>query len=389
MKNPSCGIALLAVQGNLYARLRPRPRGGLCVVWISNYQLLHKQNGMNRKVIIGAVVLLVIVVGAGGGYYWWTGTPQYSLLQLKSAIDRGDQTTALSYFDSDAIFNTLWSQVETQMTAEVSQASQSGGSLGTLGAMFAQGLIESIKPEVQQKFIASLDTGIMSTSSTATATTTAGVGSLLANKVTISVSGGIATVSLGNGIGLTMDHTSHSHWTIVAISGLLNPSNFVPSSASATSVPASLSAASSAAPASQAPNTNAKFGVKTEVVSLSGQDYKVSLTVDAPQLYQSTDQYTLPQTGDEFVTVLVRYDNSSSGPISYSDMGFSLVDAQSDRYQPYIVGRDPQLGTGAILNSGQSAQGYITFEAPVGTAVDSLKVHYETPDGAASLDFSS
>ena len=102
---------------------------------------------MHTKRIIAVCVALVLVVGVVGGgyYYWWIGTPQYSLLQLKDAVSRGDSTTALSYFNTDAIFNNLWTQVEAQASVEEAQATQSGGELGTLGAMIGQGILESIK----------------------------------------------------------------------------------------------------------------------------------------------------------------------------------------------------------------------------------------------------
>src|ERR1700677_3984542 len=145
---------------------------------------------MHTKRIIAVCVALVLVVGAigGGYYYWWIGTPQYSLLQLKDAVSRGDSTTALSYFNTDAIFNNLWTQVEAQASVDEAQASQSGGALGTLGAMIGQGLLESIKPEVKQKFVQSLDTGVMSAASS-TAAATSSVASVLQSMPTISTNG--------------------------------------------------------------------------------------------------------------------------------------------------------------------------------------------------------
>jgi|GEM_PF-6458219 hypothetical protein len=335
-----------------------------------------------RITVICVVLVLVAGVIGGGYYYWWTGTPQYSLLQLKDAVNRGDSTTALSYFNSDAIFDNLWVQVEAQASAQEAQESQSGGAFGSLGAMIGQSLIENLKPQIKQKFVESLDAGIMNSASSTTAAATTSVASALQNTPTISSTGATTTVAFGSGISFEMTQESHSHWVVVAIDGLLNASSLVPSAPAAAGTPGVVQS-------TQAPQTSQKFGTKTELVSLNGQDFKVSLTISSPQLYQSTDQFTQPQTGNEFITVLVRYDNESGGAISYSGSDFSLVDAQSNRYQSDILGRSPQLGSGAVLNSGQSAQGYVTFEVPVGTGVAGLKVHYESPDSEISFDFSN
>ncbi len=71
------------------------------------------------EIIVGILVVLAVVVG--GAYYWWTGTPQYALSQIKKAYATQDVELAFTYIDFDAVFESMWSDMQNEMTADMSK----------------------------------------------------------------------------------------------------------------------------------------------------------------------------------------------------------------------------------------------------------------------------
>lgn len=77
---------------------------------------------LNKKFVfvgIGVIVLLGVI---GGGYYWWTGTPEYSVSQIKKAIETHNSELGLKYIDTDVIFENLWTDMKTELMKETEKA---------------------------------------------------------------------------------------------------------------------------------------------------------------------------------------------------------------------------------------------------------------------------
>jgi hypothetical protein len=178
---------------------------------------LKKRNFLQpRFLLTGLAVLLVISAAIGGGYYYWTGTPQYTLEQLRTAYQTHDVDLALKYIDTDAVFDTLWTQIEAQM---VTQASQSTDSWSTIGTMIGQGMVEGMKPALKEKF----ETGL--TDAIKTGTTTSQVQDAV-QKGKIVRSGDEYIVDTGTAIKLDLKKEDGQHyWRVVAIEGIYDPSS--------------------------------------------------------------------------------------------------------------------------------------------------------------------
>jgi len=102
---------------------------------------------LNKKIIfvgIGAIVLLGVI---GGGYYWWTGTPEYSISQIKKAIETHNPELGLKYIDTDAIFENLWTDMKTELMKEIEEAE----GFEAFGMMLGIQLAESMKPALKEQ----------------------------------------------------------------------------------------------------------------------------------------------------------------------------------------------------------------------------------------------
>lgn len=97
-------------------------------------------------VVMGVVVLFGLI--GGGYYYWWTGTPEYSITQIKKAIETHNPELGLKYIDTDAIFENLWIDMKTDLMGEALEAEEFEG----FGMMLGLQLVEGMKPALKEEF---------------------------------------------------------------------------------------------------------------------------------------------------------------------------------------------------------------------------------------------
>lgn len=96
------------------------------------------------SVIVGVFILLVVI---GGGYYWWTGTPEYSLFQIKKAIKTHNPELGLKYVNSDTVFENFWLDTKSELLKGTEEAE----GFEALGMMFGLQLAESMKPAMKEQ----------------------------------------------------------------------------------------------------------------------------------------------------------------------------------------------------------------------------------------------
>ncbi|HVZ11360.1 MAG TPA: hypothetical protein VG941_03040 [Candidatus Paceibacterota bacterium] len=103
----------------------------------------------NKFVLIGiGAVILLIAVGLGG-YYWWTGTPEYSLGQLKKAMDTHNPELGLKYVDTDAVFESFWTEFKDKITSEALTQPKDG--FEAFGTLLGLQLVENMKPTIKKQ----------------------------------------------------------------------------------------------------------------------------------------------------------------------------------------------------------------------------------------------
>lgn len=164
---------------------------------------------------------MILVVGmVWGGHYWWIGTPQYSLLQFKKAIENRDPDRAFRYIDHDSIFEDMWEKVNSAAAQVMSEDSNS------LLMLLAPGVIENMKPTLKIQNKVSLEDSIRngilgSTSTKDIATSTVGEGGLESiglEEYKISKNGNTAYVDFNNGTRFVMIQTPERYWRVTKIS---------------------------------------------------------------------------------------------------------------------------------------------------------------------------
>ena len=100
-------------------------------------------NKSKNKLAIGGLLLGLIVLGSWG-WRVFTGTPRYSLGQLKAAIDKNKPNEIKKYFDLEAIANQM-----VDFTLEsAQQAVENKDIFGILGNSL--GVAEMFRPQLQQ-----------------------------------------------------------------------------------------------------------------------------------------------------------------------------------------------------------------------------------------------
>ncbi|MFA6446086.1 MAG: hypothetical protein WCW14_02435, partial [Candidatus Paceibacterota bacterium] len=181
-----------------------------------------------KKILIIVLVCLVVVVG--GGYYWWVGTPWNSLMQIKSALDKHETVTALKYFDTDSIFESLWAeglaQIDTQVTTTSTSATTGRFSarLATVGGV--TGVAEMTKPVAKQAFLVALNAGLSKVDTEAmkakrqAENASSTLAEIFEEKMpSVVKNGDTATITTKKGVGIIMKQQSDRSWKISAITG--------------------------------------------------------------------------------------------------------------------------------------------------------------------------
>jgi hypothetical protein len=161
-----------------------------------------------------AIAVLAILIVSGGGYYYWTGTPQYTLAQIKTAYETRDVNLAMKYINFDAVFDDQWSSIEAKISA---QQSNTQNSWEAFGSMIGQGLVENMKPTLKEKMLSSLKDGIRN------AATTSSIADV-AQSYTITRSGDTVIVSGLGSIKFELRKEGQHYWQVVAVKGLTGQS---------------------------------------------------------------------------------------------------------------------------------------------------------------------
>lgn len=91
--------------------------------------------------------LLVLLAAGFFGYRFWISTPQYSLLQAKSAFESHDLRTFQKYVALDSCADSLSDDVLAQ-AAKKMNASAESNPLGDIGQKMAQGFMALLKPAI-------------------------------------------------------------------------------------------------------------------------------------------------------------------------------------------------------------------------------------------------
>ncbi len=158
---------------------------------------------------------LLLIIGFSS-YYYWRGTPQYSILQLKTAVKNHDVDTALKYIDIDQVFDNLWERIKTEMLTE---STETDNSFEALGAVLGIGLADSIKPIIKTAMRDGIINSIKEEENTST--TTDKLSDAWNKDYKIKKKDNKVYLEFDDGITFILIQTSKRYWKIIDIEGLL------------------------------------------------------------------------------------------------------------------------------------------------------------------------
>lgn len=111
--------------------------------------MIEKIKKQSKTIFIAISIAILFGLIGSGYYYWWTGTPEYSVSQIKKAIETQDRELGMKYIDCDALFENFWTDIKSQIGKEIMEEADG---LGGLGAMWGLQMIESMKPAIEEQF---------------------------------------------------------------------------------------------------------------------------------------------------------------------------------------------------------------------------------------------
>ncbi len=289
-----------------------------------------------RKVFLTPVIALVLI-GAGlfAGWQYVKAQPQYSMYKIYEAINNRDYTTFKQYVDMESVIDTA--------LAESMEANKSGAD-SELAQAFISLLMPAMKDAANTAIKKSVESGEFQQEFAQD-----GIMGYATAKVVRN--GKVATITLTSDKKST-DYKMRDmggYWQIFEME--LDKSTFA-----------------SMGKETEAKTINATFGKRQSI----GDDW--FMTVGVPQVYQSTNEFSQPQTGHKYMAAQVLFENTSSTPSSYSVFDFKLKDTHNQSFNPtYFGGKEPELSSGGnTVEPGGKEQGYITFDVLEDSSVQSV-----------------
>lgn len=293
-----------------------------------------------KKIIL--ISLAIVVVAIGGGYYYFTGTPTYSLYQLKKSIQSHDSTSFNKYVDTDRVVDGLLTDAMKGADTELGDNPFAG---------LAKTLILSMKDELKS----SINKNVEEISN--------GKDSKLAElKIKdVTKEGKSAIVILKNSsneeLHFSMIQVPEGYWRIVSV----NLDDFKKISPDALKT----SEKSDGSDEEKKISTNAKFGEKISI----GDNWFIS--VEKPEVYTPQKaSYENPKDGNVFITTSLQYFNENDKEDTVNPENLTLKDKESQSYKAsFLRSRTPEISDGDTVPAHDNLKGYVLFEVPVNTEI--------------------
>ncbi len=113
-------------------------------------KVMFKRQIINKKIKIALIIIVIIVVVLGTigvRHYRFMGTPEYSVGQIKKAIETHNTDLGFKYIDIDAISEGVWTDLKSKFVNDTSGIQ----GFEALDMMFGFQIAESMKPVVKEQ----------------------------------------------------------------------------------------------------------------------------------------------------------------------------------------------------------------------------------------------
>lgn len=297
-------------------------------------------NIMGKRLKIALLVSFVLLMASGIIGWQIKSSPQYSIYQVYQAVSKRDYDKFKKYVNVEDVSNNVIDKALASAT-EQTKNNTSNDSFYQLGQSFAMGLIISMKPRLKEEMALGIQKAV-ERGDFKTEYKPRNVFNFF-NLVLVKKNGKVADVVIKaqdrDDLKLKM-RDKGGYWQVFDMDMTLPKTD-------------------NSNTASQTENATiqAKFGDKVDIT----QGW--FLTVDVPEVYNSTDSYLGPEEGSKYISVKITYENTTEKQDSYSTYNFKLKDSENFSYDDTYGGKAPRLDSGNLEAKGK-INGYLTFEIP-------------------------
>ena len=300
------------------------------------------------------------MVGVGGWRYV-TRSPEYSLVLAARDVKEHDYEGFKEYVDVEQIVSDLVNSAVSEVQKQVNQDTEDNP-WAQLGANLGSAFINAYAPQLKEEFIDQIRKGVEEGNFGREGTDAAKIKLLdFWTKTEVERDGKIAKVTIPNfklqddkPFSFTM-RLSDGHWQVSSID--LDVTDLA-----AKETP------------KETPETDTTqrvvFGTRADI----GRGW--FLTVNLPEAYVPTSQFSQPPEGKKYVAVEVVYENTTAAKDSFSTSRLNLKDTEDHAYSPEIFdAKEPRLSSGE-LEPGGTIRGYATYSMP--TNLDPKQLVYSS-----------
>lgn len=329
---------------------------------------IEKIINKKRRVIFIGISIIILFGVIGGGYYWWTGTPEYSISQIKKAIETHNSELGLKYIDTDAIFEHLWTDMKSELIKETTEAE----GFEAFGMMFGLQMAESMKPALKEQVKEGIKSWFVASTEEkpkeATITTKEGLetGTFWQKDLKIKKQGNSAYIELPDNVKIVLTKkVGERYWVISKIEGFMETS------------PATQSSEILETPAKQGKEKEIEKKVGDEI-ELATIKFKVTSVEEKQVLAHTTWGITATaKEGAKFVVIGMNITNITNKSFDFfPDNIFRFIDNKGREFETYegSIGAIDNYLNVRKLSPNIKESGFLIYELPKDATSYSLVV---------------
>lgn len=319
-------------------------------------KIINKKRGV-IFIGIGIIILLGVI---GGSYYWWTGTPGYSISQIKKAVETHNPELGLKYVDTDAIFENLWTDMKSKIMSQTSGA----GGFEAIGTMIGLQLVESMKPALKEQVKQGAESWFSASTAEKTKETTGikenlELGGIWQQKdLKIKKQGNSAYIELPDNVKIIFTKKEGArYWVISKIEGFAEN-----------------------LPTEETQQKESQITIEKNIgdeIELTTLKFKVNKAEEKQTISSSYGTPKVAKENTKFIVINLDLTNITDTPFVFTNLpGFTLIDNKGRQYAEYdgVIGGIDNYLEQRKLSPDIKENGFFVYEVPTDAVNYSLNI---------------
>jgi len=179
--------------------------------------MIEKIKKQPKTIFITISIVILFGLIGGGYYYWWIGTPEYSISQIRKAIETQDKELGMKYVNFDALFEGFWTEMENEVEKEIIETA----GLEWLNMMRELQMVENMKPTIKKELGEAVESWFLSPEDTKEkSTTTEEISDIWQEDLEIKKRGNSTYIETPDGIKMIfIKKEGERYWVITKLEG--------------------------------------------------------------------------------------------------------------------------------------------------------------------------